>query len=246
MQPAERLAITQAAGKQPGRVATNIEQAAIRAGYYALEEDWRLVTSGRFDLERALTLISNSGPTRTGAEVSTTLDRYADEISQRLTGDRAFDVGLSIISDVLGQKHALRGNANDYYAPENSYLADVLRTGLGIPISLCSIAILIGRRLELPVAGIGAPGHFLGFYGDVDLKIGHFFDPFAGFARLTAGKLQALLSQYVTADQPIALKPVSDRELVARALRNLAGCYAKHNQPEHIRNLNRWNLLLAA
>ncbi|MEZ5993973.1 MAG: transglutaminase-like domain-containing protein [Planctomycetota bacterium] len=228
-----------------GLARSNVKRAVVRARYLALESQWEALRK-RFDLEQALTLISTTGDSSAALPVRATLDKYAEEVGERLSGDRAFDDGLGAIATVLAQKHNLRGNVGDYYSPDNSYLGSVLATGLGIPISLCCVAILIGRRLELPISGIGTPGHFLGFYGDVDLKIGRFFDPFGGFTALTMGKLQNILSQHVTSTEPGMLTPVTDREIVQRSIRNIAFCYAKLNQPEHIRNLDRWNMLLTA
>lgn len=241
----DRLALVAGASDWPASARSNLERAVVRARYLAHEQAWKSLLR-RFDLEQALTLISATGGSSDTLSVAATLDAYAEEAGAQLSGDRAFDEGLAVIARVLSHTHGLRGNVDDYYSPENSYLGSVLATGLGNPITLCCVAILIARRLELPVCGIGAPGHFLGFYGDVDLKIGRYFDPFSGFGPLTAGGVQALLNQHVTSVEPGMLKAVSDKEIVQRSLRNIAFCYAKMDQPEHIRNLDRWNLLLTA
>lgn len=55
----------------------------------------------------------------------------------------------------------LRGNSKDYYAPANSNLLWVLDSGLGNPISLCTIYRLLGARLGITVEGCNFPGHFL-------------------------------------------------------------------------------------
>ena len=222
----------------------NVQSAIVRSRFVALDAEWSGVTAGRVDLEKALSLLGLTGESPPALDVTSTLDAYADEIGSRLSGDRAFDVGLSVLAEVLHRRHNLRGNNVDYYAPENSYLDCVLSSGQGIPISLCTVAILVARRLELPVAGVGSPGHFLGFYGDVHLRIGSFFDPYDGFRRLNAGELRALLAHFVDRIEPEMLKPVSDREILSRFLRNLIGCYTKLDQPEQIRNLERWNRTL--
>jgi len=62
---------------------------------------------------------------------------------------------LSTINDYLFQELGFTGNEKNYYDPENSYLNRVLDRRTGNPINLCLLYILIGRRLRLPVAGIG-------------------------------------------------------------------------------------------
>src|SRR5690606_39368836 len=54
-----------------------------------------------------------------------------------------------------------RGNEQNYYDPANSYFNRVIDRRTGNPISLCLLFMLLGRRLEMPIAGIGFPGHFL-------------------------------------------------------------------------------------
>ena len=55
----------------------------------------------------------------------------------------------------------LRSNLNNYYDPRNSFINDVLERRLGIPVSLAVVYLEIGRRLEIPIEGLGFPGHFL-------------------------------------------------------------------------------------
>ncbi len=57
------------------------------------------------------------------------------------------------------------GNSTDYYHPNNSFLNKVIDLRMGIPISLCMIYLEVGWRLDLPVWGIGMPGHFIVGYG---------------------------------------------------------------------------------
>jgi regulator of sirC expression with transglutaminase-like and TPR domain len=241
MDPHELERVIARSNDAPASVRRNVQSARVRSRFASLDEQWSDMAAASVDLERALGLVARTGEIPPPADITRTLDRCAEEIGARLSGDRAFDVGLEAIGEVLFSGRGLRGNAADYYAPENSYLGSVLSTGLGNPITLCSIAILVGRRLELPVWGVNSPGHFLGFYGDVHLKMGSFFDAFDGYQRLNLGQVQAVLGRFVEKVEPEMLAPASDAEIVSRCLRNLAGSYMRLNQPEQVRNLERWN-----
>jgi hypothetical protein len=46
------------------------------------------------------------------------------------------------------------------YNPRYSNLLEVIENGRGIPISLSSVFILVGHRLNLDVSGCNFPGHF--------------------------------------------------------------------------------------
>ncbi len=71
------------------------------------------------------------------------------------------------------------GNREDYYDVANSYLDDVLDRHLGIPITLSVLTMEVGRRVGVPVAGVGLPGHFL-LRDKVDPDV--FVDAFRGGA----------------------------------------------------------------
>src|SRR5439155_3579704 len=76
-----------------------------------------------------------------------------------------------------------RGNARDYYDPRNSYFNEVLDRRTGIPISLSAVALAVGDRAGLTLAGVGLPGHFVVKAVDADGEV--LFDPFHGGRVLT-------------------------------------------------------------
>src|SRR5947209_12517593 len=53
------------------------------------------------------------------------------------------------------------GNVDDYYDPDNSFLDQVVRRRVGLPIALSVLGIEVGRRLGLRLGGVALPGHFL-------------------------------------------------------------------------------------
>lgn len=55
----------------------------------------------------------------------------------------------------------LEGDTETYDDPQNSDLARVLTRRRGLPILLSIVMLGVGRRLGLPLAGVGFPGHFL-------------------------------------------------------------------------------------
>src|SRR5260370_14557236 len=81
-----------------------------------------------------------------------------DELARFLFGDRGF-----------------AGNDVDYADPRNSFLDEVLRRRLGIPITLSVLMIEVGRRRSVPLQAVGMPGHFLVGGGP-----GRFRGPFHG------------------------------------------------------------------
>lgn len=151
------------------------------------------------------------------------------------------------------------GNAAHHGDPRNSYLHCVLQRGLGIPITLSVCAIEIGRRLGVPVRGVGLPGHFMIECG------GRFGDPFRGGAVLERSELERAWQRNTgsgAALDPRFLAPPSDRAIVLRMLNNLRQTFLaadnqsalrtlailrgafpelRHEQAEHRRWLRHWN-----
>ena len=126
----------------------------------------------------------------------------------------------------------LQGDSQDYYAAENSYLSSVLRRGRGNPISLCSILMLVGRRLGLDYRGCSFPGHFLARFQEGEEEI-RLIDCFRGGALLDVNltpELRGDLPQTTTRELARKMAPVE--EIAARVLRNLVAAYVRtENRP---------------
>jgi regulator of sirC expression with transglutaminase-like and TPR domain len=126
----------------------------------------------------------------------------------------------------LFHEMGFRGNIQDYYDPRNSYLNEVLDRRTGLPITLSVLAIAIGRRAGLQVAGIGLPGHFVVMASGGGQEV--LFDPFHGGRQLTPADCENLVRQVTGMPfqaTPEQLRPVPLRMLVIRLLTNLKGVY---------------------
>ncbi len=133
--------------------------------------------------------------------------------------------GLAL-AEFLFQSYGLRGNADDYADPRNSYLNQVIDRRLGIPISLAVIFVEIGRRLGLPVAGVGLPGHFIARVAGDDGP--QYLDPFHGGRLLTVADCRELVRSAAGIQGVFDmtwLAPAPPREIVARMLNNLRAFY---------------------
>ncbi len=133
----------------------------------------------------------------------------AAELRDRLPRMREPRAMVTALSGYLAGELGFRGNELDYYDPRNSYLNEVLDRRLGIPISLAVVVMEVGRRLGLPLVGIGMPGHFLVRHGGV------VFDPFNRGAPVDTSDLDEAL-----------LEPVGAKAILARMLGNLKHIYA--------------------
>ena len=127
-----------------------------------------------------------------------------------------------------------RGNDREYHDPRNSYLDQVVQRRVGIPISLSVLMIGVGRRLGVPLVGVGMPGHFL--VGDVvDRDV--FVDPFAGGAVLDARGCERIFRDLQgpgSGFHPSFLQPTGNHAVAARMLANLKQIFTARSDPRSL------------
>jgi regulator of sirC expression with transglutaminase-like and TPR domain len=160
------------------------------------------------------------------------------------TGDPAQSVAA--LNKVLFDEEMLRGNTADYYNPRNSFLNDVLDRRLGIPITLSTVYMEVGRRIGFPLFGVGMPGHFLVKHYDVNGSP-TLIDVFERGLIVTEDDCQKKLNSIwdgQLALQPQFLLPVTRRQMLTRMLNNLKTIYL--SQRNFRKTLEVVNLVLVS
>ena len=183
--------------------------------------------SADFDLaELALAVARDEYPNLDLEAELAELAGLARELKPRLKG--GLRARVEALCRYLFHEMGLEGNTQDYYDPRNSYLNEVLTRRTGLPISLSVIAVAIGTRAGLNVAGVGLPGHFIAKAFERGQEV--YFDPFHGGRLLSPADCEALVEQVAgTTFQatPDALSAVAVGHVVQRILTNLKGSYLR-------------------
>jgi regulator of sirC expression with transglutaminase-like and TPR domain len=132
---------------------------------------------------------------------------------------------IDSMNQVLFDEFGFSGNRDDYYDPRNSFLNDVIERRRGIPISLSALYMAVGGRVGIRIDGIGLGGHFLVRHSSGETET--VLDPFNRGVRLSPEALGGLASEADAGDPaaPNALPRASNREILARMLRNLLRIY---------------------
>lgn len=203
--------------------------------------------------EAAVAIAQDEHPGLDVQSVLSEIDTLAQRVRERLPADAGAVQKLRLLNGYFYRELGFAGNVNDYYAPRNSYLHEVLRTRQGIPISLAVIYLEIAQQIGLPARGVSFPGHFL-----VKLKMPQgevVLDPFTGKSlsreqldeRLTPYKRrQGLMGEF---DIPLGLflQAAPPREVIARMLRNLKELHrSQEDWPRLVPVLQRLVVLLPA
>ena len=200
----------------------------------------------RIDLAHGAFLIAKAAyPDLNESVYQKRLDRMAARVKLDMTADtRSADI-ISRLNYTLFEREGFRGNRENYYDPDNSFLNRVLDRKIGIPITLSLIYIEVAGRLGLNVRGIGLPGHFITALCIESEKI--FIDPFNRGEILTVDECLQIVRTYlgnaVTPDLQW-LQPIGRLDILVRMLRNIKLIYARQNNDVMLFKAIHWILTL--
>lgn len=195
------------------------------------------------DLEQGVCLIMRYGhPQADPARVEEMLDRLAEEVAPRIGPDDPGPVVVEKLTQYLFHEKGFHGNKTDYFQPDNSYFDTVLEHRTGIPITLSVLCILLGHRLDLPIDGIGLPGHFVVKYNTPHDSV--FFDPFNEGRVLTPEGCEELVKGFGIKFEESFLLPVTHREILIRMLHNLIMIYNRTHDTEKAEQLTEYSRIL--
>lgn len=175
------------------------------------------------------------------------LDKMANDIESRLlninSNHRKLETldMLNTVNNYLFFEKGFKGNTENYYEPENSYLNKVLDRKIGIPVTLSIIYLLVSKRLDLPVFGVSLPGHFIIKYSDTEEEF--FIDPFNNGTIISMNEAKEFIKKAGMSkddfDNLPYLKNSTDKEIILRVMRNLVEIYKNQNDPVKSRQMEK-------
>ncbi len=168
------------------------------------------------------------------------IDQMAEKLKTRITPETSAIQRLQILKHYFYTELGFGPNPNDFYAPENSYLHQIIDNRRGIPISLAILMMELGNQIGLKIRGVSFPNHFM---MRISLQQGEIImDPLTG-ASFSKNELQEMLDPYLDAKGyrgelslplNIFLRASSPREILSRFLRNLKMIYSEHERWERL------------
>lgn len=211
-----------------------------------LERRFRRLAQRRdaaFDLETALALVAQiEYPDLEPAEVTLQLDELADGLRPQIRAQMTPHQQVEALNRYLFRDLGFRGNRERYHDPDNSFIHLVLERRRGIPLTLAAVMILVGRRVGLPLYGVGMPRNFLVRYKDHQQEI--FIDPFNGGRILSREECARILTSegYYVREAFVGeyLAIASPRDMTIRLLRNLILIYSKQRLGGQVTRLIRY------
>ena len=160
------------------------------------------------------------------------LNQMAEELQSQLGEEADTSDQINHLNRYLFDTQGFAGSSQEnYYDARNSYLNEVLERKVGIPITLSVVYMEIGKRIGLPLVGVGFPGHFIVKHRDLETVI----DPFEKGQVLSDEDLSERLTQIFR--EPVRMHPrflqaVTNKEILARMLRNLRQIHFRGGEHE--------------
>ena len=150
------------------------------------------------------------------------IDQWGNKLKKQITPDTPPIQRLQLLKHFFYNDLSFGPNPNDFYAPENSYLHQIIENRRGIPISLAILMMELGQQIGLNIRGISFPNHFM---MRISLQQGEIImDPLTGDS-LSKNQLQEMLDPYLDAKSyrgelslplNIFLRASSAREILSR------------------------------
>jgi len=236
-EPAQQTLRQVAFSDSDGR--TRIAAQALLEGFRLerLAQDFNKINRvSNFDLESACFILAKiEYPELDIQQYVNKIDQLALETERRLYGIQGERDKVEVINHFLFDEKGFHGNEKSYYEPENSYINKVLDRQTGIPISLSAIYLFLAGRLNLPVCGVGFPGHFLLKYRSNSRPF--FIDAFNSGQILSQQECEHFLRKRGYAFHPYYLNTSESRDILARMIKNLVLIYLQKNQQNKINTL---------
>jgi hypothetical protein len=173
-----------------------------------------------------------------GGPYARQLDEWSEGVAKLVSPAATSREKVQCLTRYLGQEQGLVGCGEDYYHPRNGYLPWAMEFRSGLPITLALIYVLVGHRLDIPVEGIAAPGHFLARLDGI------IFDPFRQGRILSEGEWDMIASEVPFKQRPLLTKPCTPLQTMHRLLINLRNCYVKRNDAASRRMVDHYLAVL--
>jgi regulator of sirC expression with transglutaminase-like and TPR domain len=217
----------------------HIRESIRRSVYKELFKTIKKDSSGDIDLEEGIFLIARQRYFNIDTKKYVSqLNEYALELKEKLSAVNDHTEILRRTITFFTFEKGFSGNHTDYYNENNHYLNKVLETRTGIPISLSLIYLLVGHRIDLPLRGIGLPGHFTLQFAFESTNV--YFDPYNNGKILSHTDCENIVKNLGFTFTEDFLLPVTNKQILERMLRNIILTLEKQQETERIETIRQY------
>lgn len=193
-------------------------------------------------LEGALHVARLQYPEITYAELYRVLDDIRQDIWLELNPHLTALEKVRIINHFLYDIYKFSPNTLNFYAPQNSFINQVLESRKGNPISLGIIYICVAQMLEIPIYGVNLPRNFVLAYRDEFASpdaILFYINPYNRGIVLGRREIDLFLQQLSIEPQPSFYEPCTNNDILQRLLLSIIQSFEKLGYAEKIKAFQR-------
>ncbi|MFT4780196.1 MAG: regulator of sirC expression with transglutaminase-like and TPR domain [Flavobacteriales bacterium] len=198
-------------------------------------------------LEGAILINKYQYPSFDEAEMRRQVTAIRQDIWLELNDNLTALEQVNVINHILYTVHNFEGNKTNYVAPQNSYIADVLNTKKGNPLSLAILYQVLANSLGIPIYGVNLPNHFVLAYMDEsrlgmsqdggDNGVLFYINPFSGGSIMHKSEIDDFLMHLKLPQEVKYYRPCKNIDILQRMVNNLIFAYIQKDKPEKANEL---------
>ena len=195
-------------------------------------------TGGKDLLEAAILIARYQYPDLNEKKLRAHIDQIRNDIWLELNANLTALEKVKVINHILFDVHMFSGNTQNFHAPQNSYINNVLESKKGNPLSLSIVYAVLAQGLNIPIFGVNLPEHFILAYIEDGIGISEnrenhssqvlfYINPFSKGSAFSYKEIDAFLKQLNLKSDKIYYQPCSNIDIVSRLIRNLIFSFEK-------------------
>jgi regulator of sirC expression with transglutaminase-like and TPR domain len=146
------------------------------------------------------------------------------------------------INNVLFNTLRFSANTKNFHSPANSMLSSVLDCKRGNPLTLCSIYLLVAKKLGLPIYGVNLPNLFVLTYKSADVTF--YINAFNKGLIFSRKDIFNYLEQLKIEPKEDYFEPCAHLQIMLRMFRNLENSFEKLGESDKVQEIKELIALL--
>ena len=167
--------------------------------------------------------------------ITRTINRIRQELWLEINDNMTAMEKVRVLNHLFFDIYMFRGDSKDFFAPENSFINDVIIRKKGNPITISSIYSIIAQSVNIPIYGVNMPNHYIVCYtdrlyrqplNDIALQdILFYINPFNRGEIYSLKEMRHFLTSMKIMPRDSYLLPCSNVDTVTRSINNLINIY---------------------
>lgn len=203
------------------------------------------------DLFEALLIINQyQYPTLDSTELKREVWKVRKDVWIELNENLTALENIHVFNHILYKEYGFAGNRQNYTAPQNSFLSDLLQTKKGNPLALSMLYQILANSLEIPVFGVNLPNHFILAYMDESALHLHganengsgvlfYINPFSEGAIIHKNEIDDFISHLNLPQKAAYYSPCSNVDMMCRMMNNLIFSFTQLNEGRKAEDMKR-------